>query len=85
MAHAPLVEYGMLQSGALHPFDDKKVGHSYSLISVIVFFLHVLSSNAMFLLDESGFTVVKRYKCGFPRCGNRMFLAHQRCQRGILR
>jgi len=39
----------------------------------------------MFLLDQSGFTVVKRYKYGFPHCGNTMFLARQRCQRGILR
>jgi len=49
----------MLRSGALHPFDDKKVRHSYSLILVILFFLDAVSSNAMFLLDQSGFTVVK--------------------------
>jgi len=34
----------MLRSNALHPFDDKKVSHTYSLILVIVFFLHVLCS-----------------------------------------
>jgi len=34
----------MLRSSALHPFDDKKVSHSYSLILVIVFFFHVLCS-----------------------------------------
>jgi len=33
-----------LRSGALYPFDDQKVSHSYSLILVILFFLHVLSS-----------------------------------------
>jgi len=48
----------MLRSDALHPFDDKKVSHFCSLILVIIFFLDALSSNAMFLSDQSGFTVV---------------------------
>jgi len=38
------VAHWMLRSGALHHFDDQKVSHSYSLILVISFFLHVLSS-----------------------------------------
>jgi len=33
----------MLKSDALHSFDDQKASHSYSLILVILFFLHVLS------------------------------------------
>jgi len=49
----------MPRSGALNPCDDKKVSHSYSLILVILFFLDAVSGNAMFLLDQSGFTVVK--------------------------
>jgi len=47
------------RSDALHPFDDKTVSHSYSLILVILFFLDALSSSAMFLLDQSGFTLIK--------------------------
>jgi len=42
--HALYVAHWMLRSGALHPFDDQKVSHSYSLIFVILFFLHVLSN-----------------------------------------
>jgi len=38
------VAYWMLRSGTLHPFDDQKVSHSYFLILVSLFFLHVLSS-----------------------------------------
>ena len=49
----------MLRSGTLHPFDNKKVSHFYSLILVILFFLDAISSNAMLLLDQSGFTVIK--------------------------
>jgi len=44
VAHAPYVAHWMLRSGALHPFVDQKVSHSYSLILVILFFLHVLLS-----------------------------------------
>jgi len=49
----------MLRSGRLHPFDDNKVSHCYSLILVILFFVDALSSNAVFLSDQSSFTVVK--------------------------
>jgi len=63
----------MLRSGALHPFDDKKVGHSYSLILVIIFFLHVLSSNAIFLLDQSGLIVVKDISMIFLAVGIQCF------------
>jgi len=59
----------MLGSGALHPFDDNKISHSYSLILVILFFLHVLSSNAMFLLDQFGFRVVKNISMAFFSVG----------------
>jgi len=48
----------MLRSGAFHLFDDNKVSHSCSLSLAILFFLVPLSSNAMFLSDQSGFTVV---------------------------
>jgi len=63
------VAHWMLRSGALNPFDDMKVSHS-SLISVILFFLHVLSSNAIFLLDQSGLRVVKNISIVFFACGN---------------
>jgi len=59
----------MLGSGALHPFGDNKTSHSYSLISVILFFLHVLSRNAMFLLDQFGFRVVKNISMVFLSVG----------------
>jgi len=59
----------MLRSGAFHPFDDKKVTHSCSLILVILFFLDALSSNAMFVIDQSGFTVVKNISMVFLTVG----------------
>ena len=48
----------LLRNGALQIVDDKKVSHFYSLILVILYFF-VLSGIALFLLDQSGFTVVK--------------------------
>ena len=58
LAHAPRVEHWLLRNGALYIADDKKVSHFYSLILVILHF-SVLSGIALFLLDHSGFTVVK--------------------------
>jgi len=60
---------GWLTCGALHPFDDNKVSQSYSLILVILFFLDALSSYAMFLSDQSGFTVVKNISMVFLTVG----------------
>jgi len=59
----------MLGSGTFHHFDDNKVSHSYSLILVIPFFLDALSNNAMFLSDQSGFTVVKNINMVFLAVG----------------
>jgi len=59
----------MLRSGAFHPFDDNKVSHSCSLSSAILFFLGPLSSNAMFLSDQFGFTVVNNISMIFLTVG----------------
>ena len=59
----------MLRSGALNPFDGNKVSQSYSLILVILFFLDALSSNAMFLSDQSGFTGVNNISMVFLAVG----------------
>ena len=48
----------LLRDDALHIVDDEKVSQFYSLTSVILYYF-VLSGIALFLLDQSNFTIVK--------------------------